>query len=235
MRGGVEAWVEGGWSLDLFQPSKVTGKTWDCRVAADRVWVKKRIHEDKPELIVVCPPCTLFSSLQNLSPNALPSEPCPDRWREALEMLGFAVEICLIQHRAGRFFLFELPSTATSWEDECLKGLVQTAGVLTSLLDMCRYGMVATDGDGEAPVRKTIRIATNSPEVADVFSVRCEGGRRHVLLVSGRPKFAAVYPPGFCRAIVAGFALHRLRDEAGGTWSGDMGLFERDLANIWLA
>ena len=135
-----------------------------------------RIHEDKPELVVVCPPCTLFSSLQNLSPNGLPSKRCPERWKEALEMLKFAVEVCLIQHRAGRLFVFEHPSTATSWEDPSLKELVQTSGVLISLLDMCRYGMKATDTLGEGPVRKTTRIATNSPEIADALSDRCEGG-----------------------------------------------------------
>ena len=107
-------------------------------------------------------------------------------------MLRFAVELCLIQHRAGRTFVFEHPSTASSWEDPSLRDLVATSGALTSLLDMCRYGMVATDKQGEGPVRKTTRIATNIHEIADALSLRCEGGHRHVHLVSGRPKNAAI-------------------------------------------
>ena len=168
--------LRGGWSLDLSQPCTHTGKTWNCLKEEDRQWAKRRLYADKPELLVVCPPCTLFSSLQNLSPNGLPEKRCPDRWQEALLMLRFSVELCLIQNRSGRAFVFEHPSTASSWEDACLRDIVSTSGIVTSLLDMCRYGMTAVDKQGEGPVRKTTRIATNVYEIADALSLRCEGG-----------------------------------------------------------
>ena len=72
--------------------------------------------------------------------------------------------------------IFEHPATATSWEDESLVSLLKMPGVMLSLMDMCRYGMVSEDNDGVAPVRKTTKVATNSPEVADALSLRCEGG-----------------------------------------------------------
>ena len=42
-------------------------------------------------------------------------------------------------------------------------------GVLASTLDMCQYGMVSEDKDGVAPVRKTTKIASNPPEIADAL------------------------------------------------------------------
>ena len=66
--------LRGGWSLDLSQPCTHTGKTWNCVKEEDRQWAKRRLYADKPELLVVCPPCTLSSSLQHLSPNGLPEK-----------------------------------------------------------------------------------------------------------------------------------------------------------------
>ena len=123
--------------------------------------------------------------------------------------------------------MFEHPATATSWEDQSLKELLKLDGVLLTILDMCRYGMIATDKDGTAPVRKSTKIATNAPEVADALSHRCEGGHRHVHLVSGRPKDAAIYPSGFCKAAVKGLSMYYRRRESGIKWNGNVGVFEQ--------
>ena len=85
--------LRGGWSLDLSQRCTVTGRTWNCLVEADRAWAKRMLYRDKPELLVVCPPCTLFCRLQHLSPNGLPEERCPGKYAEAVLMLNFAAEI----------------------------------------------------------------------------------------------------------------------------------------------
>ena len=146
-------------------------------------------------------------------------------------MLRFGVELCMLQHNAGRSFVFEHSSSAISWEDDGLRHLVGMSGVMVSLLDMCRYGMVATDKEGAAPVRKTTRIATNVPEVADALSHRCEGGHRHVHLVSGRPKDAAIYPPGFCSAIVKGFQMYKRRKEGEGKIGALLNFARADLCD----
>ena len=151
-------------------------KKWNCLDATDREWAKRRVHQDKPELLVVCPPRTLFSSLQNLSKNGLPPVRCPEKWEEAPTMLRFGIELWRIQHQAGRVFVFEHPATATSWENSSVKELMRLPGVLLSVMDMCCYGMIAQDKEGVAPVRKTTKILTNDPEVADALSPRCEGG-----------------------------------------------------------
>ena len=85
-------------------------------------------------------------------------------------MMRFGSELCKIQHRSGRVFVFEHPSTATSWEDASVKGLMQMPGVVLFVTDMCCYGMIAEDKKGVVPVRKTTKILTNIPEVADALS-----------------------------------------------------------------
>ena len=92
----------GGWSLDVAHVCAVTGRMWDALKPDDREWCRRMVHRDRPRLLVVCPPCTLFSRLQHLSPNGLPEVRCPERWRQAIEMVKFAVELCNIQRRAGR-------------------------------------------------------------------------------------------------------------------------------------
>ena len=53
-----------GWALDLAATCSVTGRRWDCRRAEDRAWARRLVWKHKPQFRVVCPPCTLFSSLQ---------------------------------------------------------------------------------------------------------------------------------------------------------------------------
>ena len=117
--------------------------------------------------------------------------------------------------RAGRAFIFEHPATASSWEIGGLQRLRNASGVHEALLDMCRFGMTSWDESGEGLVRKTTRILTNAEEVADLLGRRCDGGHRHVQLMSGRAKAAAVYSQELCRAMIQGFDLWKRRVASG--------------------
>ena len=168
--------LRAGWSLDLSIECPITGRKWDCRSVEDRAWARKMVWRDKPKLLIVCPPCTLFSQLQHLSPNGLPPVRCPELWAEAMMMLEFAIEMCQIHRKAGRGFVFEHPRTPTSWEVDAVKRLAQEAGVYTSVFYMCRFGKTAEDAEGAGLVRKRTQILTNVEAIAEVLSVRCEGG-----------------------------------------------------------
>ena len=122
-------------------------------------------------------------------------------------MLEFGIEMCPMQLRAGRAFVFEHPLTASSWEIAAAQELMNMKSVETSVFEMCQYGMCAEDQFGSGLVRKSTRILTNVPEVADHFSRRCPGGHRHVPLLNGRPKAAAAYPERLCEAVVQGVQL----------------------------
>ena len=48
-------------------------------------------------------------------------------------------------------------------------------------VDMCNFGMVASDEYGEALVRKRTRVLTNSADVARRISRKCNSMHRHAL------------------------------------------------------
>ena len=77
--------------------------------------------------------------------------------------------------------------------------------------------MVAKDELGEGLVRKSTQIVTNVPELRDILCRRCPGGHRHVHLMNGRAKDAAVYPEQLCRTVTRGVRLWqgRLREGLG--------------------
>ena len=63
--GGLQ--LKPGWSLDLTLNDPMTGEPWDLSKAEVRQRVRKLVIETKPFMLIGSPPCTLFSTLQNLS------------------------------------------------------------------------------------------------------------------------------------------------------------------------
>ena len=198
----------GGWSLDWMVMDPITRQTWDLRQDHVKRKVLGMLRRDRPELVVACPPCTLFSMLQNLSGD--PRTRCPVKWKEAVDMVDFAVEVCLEQLKAGRHFVFEHPLSATSWRVTRLDELRKTKGVHEATGHMCAYGMRARDLYGEAPVMKPTRYLTSSRSIQEKLCRRCEGGHRHVQLVSGRAAKAAVYPQELVDAILDGMEVETM-------------------------
>ena len=49
--------------------------------------------------------------------------------------------------------------------------------------------------------KKLTSVATNSGAMGRELAKKCTGGRSHGLLVEGRAKMAAIYPPQLCDAI----------------------------------
>ena len=62
---------------------------------------------NRPGLLMLSPPCTLFSHLQNLHPQGLPAERNPAAWAEAIAFVDFALELAEVQRVARRSFVFE--------------------------------------------------------------------------------------------------------------------------------
>ena len=72
------------------------------------------MRRDKQLALTVSPLCTLFS-IANQGPIDL---------RElagAIEMVKFAIEMCDVQRREGRYFIFEQPQGSRAWDLEAVK------------------------------------------------------------------------------------------------------------------
>ena len=53
--------LKGGWSIDDRFKDPITGRTYDLRNRKDQNEVRKMVRRDKPLVLTVYPPCTLFS------------------------------------------------------------------------------------------------------------------------------------------------------------------------------
>ena len=119
--------------------------------------------------------------------------------------LSFAVHLCMKQARAGRYFAFEHPAGAASWNTRVMPMLARMQGCRQVEFDFCCFGMKSEDELGVGMVKKRTRVLTNSEFVArGLGKAQCKGDHRHVHLVHGRAAACQVYPAAFCRAVCRG-------------------------------
>ena len=134
---------------------------------------------------------------------------CPKKWKEAVKLVEFAVQVCKLQHELGGGFVFEHPQSASSLRKiPKLRELWGMEGVVEAIAHMCEFGMKATDAQGEGPVLKPTRFLTNIPAIAHALSRRCTGCERHVQLVGGKAKKAGIYPRQLVDAILDELERH---------------------------
>ena len=101
-------------------------------------------------------------------------------------MIRFSIDICELQHKSGRHFIFEQPQSSRAWNlDEVVK-MTYKEGVCKTIFHQCMYGLVARDEMGSAPAYKPTSVLVNSHAAAEVLQERCSGGHRHVQLVGKR-------------------------------------------------
>ena len=130
--------------MDIAFEDPYTQRRWDLSCPKVQREVLRMVDEAKPYFIMLSPPCRLYSQLQNLNPKKHSPAWRAER-KKADAMLHFSMEIARRQHRQGRLFAFEHPRTAESWQDPEVMRTALMPGVDAAILDMCAYGLTATD------------------------------------------------------------------------------------------
>ena len=92
-----------------------------------------------------------------------------EMFKPALEHLKFTLSMCREQYAAGRFFLLEHPSTATSWQTQMVQDVLKLDGVRRIVFDFCMLGMTSPTEEGATPVLKPTGILTNSNCIASLL------------------------------------------------------------------
>ena len=167
-----EEGLKGGWSLDIKHVDEVTGKTSDLSDPKVQNQVSKMLGRDKPLVVSLSPPCTLFSLLQNLRKTEID----PKDFAKALECVRFSVKVARYQIRNGRFYYFEHPLTATSRNLDDLQELAGEIEIEAAIVHMCRFGITSSDSEGAGLVKKPTNVLTNMASIAESIGLRCEGG-----------------------------------------------------------
>ena len=209
--------------VELYNPGNFTankgellaGTVIDCKVNPQfdltssqvRQEVATLIEKEDPLFLIGAPPCTVFSSMQNINQRHHVGEAWEVKYQQGLSHLEYAVQLYWEQISRGRFFLHEHPATATSWGLSLIKELERYPGVQIVTGDMCRWGMtLEKDTTGDEPVRlvkKPTKWMTNSPILAKLLQARCNGQHEHERLEgSSRTKQAESYPVSLVKAIL---------------------------------
>ena len=104
---------------------------WDFDKAEDRRAAFKTVMDEAPEVLIGCPPCTLFSTLQDL---ARAKHGHRDGWLEGRELLYQKacrhLEVCAKLYNfhisRGRFFVHAHPWSASAWQIPCIHEIRDT-------------------------------------------------------------------------------------------------------------
>ena len=130
------------------------------------------------------------------------------RLLEARRLLAFAAEIAAFQMKQNRFFIFEHPDGARSWNESCLTDLQDERQVFVTRFDQCVFGLKCPYT--QEPIRKRTRLLTNLPEVNEIFGDkfcqravphrRIEGAEGGIQISS----YCETYPPDMVNALLRG-------------------------------
>ena len=181
----------------------------DMRVETYRTQARHDIAIADPLIVLGAPPCTVFSSMQNINQKHHGTPEWQRRYAEGFTLLQFSVEVYWDQISRGKFFLHEHPATASSWDLLIICELAEHPGVTIVTGDMCRWGMHLPEESGNQGteqsvlVKKPTKWMTNCPALASILGVRCTGGHEHSKLEgSKRTAQASRYPTALVQGIV---------------------------------
>ena len=169
-----------------------------------REQVKNYIKEVRPGLVILSPPCTLFSVMQNMN---LVKRDFIKRLREAKVLLRFAVKVIEEVINYGGVYLLEQPLTSKAWMETVLQQIMNREDCILAQCDQCQYGLQDYHG---GKMKKSTGWITNSPQIANRLDKKCDGTHEHthVLGSSGgqnRSTQAQIYPRPLIQAILDGY------------------------------
>ena len=102
---------------------------FDLTSSQVRQEVATLIEKEDPLFLIGAPPCTVFSSMQNINQKYNTGEAWEVKYQLKLSHLEYAVQLYWEQISRGRFFIHEHPATATSWGLPLIKELERHPGV----------------------------------------------------------------------------------------------------------
>ena len=156
------------------------------------------------------PPCTKWSSMQNLTKkNHRQKQDLKRARRKSGRSVGNCVAVLLAILRKGGHFYYEWPHSCQGWHIPELGHLRQQAqkmghDILEVVFEGCAFGL--RDSSGEYFLRKKWRVLTNDPGLPAVarrcpFQGRDGPGHQHKTVQGAETARSAFYPPRMCRAL----------------------------------
>ena len=194
----------------------IPGEAFDLSLGHDllnnrmRDEVRKYIKTVKPGLVIISPPCTLFSLLQNLNMNRRNPEALRKFLKDLMRakvLLRFGVEIIEMVMSYGGFFVFENPLTSKVWQEKSVQKLIEEPSTILASGDQCMYGLLDIYG---RRMKKPTGWITNSKIIAERLGKRCDGEHEHQQVIGNdeggrRSKQAQIYSPELVSTILRAY------------------------------
>ena len=183
----------------------------DMLKASTRKYIREYFEFQKPGLVVISPPCVMYSALQALNVRHLST---PERLRihlrrvaEAKVLLNFAIEMCWVVYGYGGTFVLEHPWTSRAWRSPSILKLFNQQGVRLAYNDQCEFGLRSSDGNLH---KKPTGWLTNNKVVHKELSRVCSGRHVHEHIMGGnsmgsKSRQAQHYPPQLVDAILRSY------------------------------
>ena len=131
--------------------------------------VVQLLQTHRPIFLMLSPPCTMFSKLQNCNIKRMDPSVRQRRLEEATLHLDFAMLLARLQAAHGRYYCFEHPHGASSWQCPSVQALLES-GARKTVFDQCRFNL--RHPVNGMPMRKRTALLSNAPSVAELFSDR---------------------------------------------------------------
>ena len=112
---------------------------------------KKEIDQNDTDVVVMSPPCTKFSSQQRSNEKRKRKRVVRRQKKATTVHVDLCIDIMKMQMAAGRYFVFDHPSTASSWELPRLSRFLNKQSLWQVESDQCQYGQ---KGGGDKPFNK---------------------------------------------------------------------------------
>ena len=170
----------------------------------DRARALRLVETHEPFFLMLSPPCTMFSSMQNLNFGKMDKEVKAKRFEEAKCLLDFSMMLAQKQISANRFFCHEHPYT--SWRRASVRALASRPDVQTVSFDQCRVGLQTPVS--QEPLRKRTTLMTNSQLLAQRFAtLQCQCAKPHAVIQGSQgglsiSTYCQIYTPELVNQLV---------------------------------
>lgn len=186
-------------SLDI-----LTG--WNLLDASVKQTVIKMWETQEVKMLLLSPPCTIFSPLQVCFRNyeKMDPETLKKKWAEGLHHLDFSAMGIRNQLQKGLKFMLEHPQRASSWEHPPIAEIRGRPDVYCADFDQCMLDLRAPNN---LHMKKRTRIMTNCHWLASTLrQYQCDRSHIHQPIegsMAGHSLswWAQHYPPDLCRIL----------------------------------
>ena len=149
-------------------------------------WDFTRADHRRDLLKLLAPPCTVWSSLQNLNIDTPEKQIArqADRDFEENTHLKMCKRAYQKQRREGRHAGLEQPKNARSWGTPTL----MSVSGHDAIFDQCSYGCALPDENGDyIPIKKSTALRCTDKEMASELTAPCRGGHPHLPIEGTSP------------------------------------------------